>query len=119
MRSLYATSSPEGRCAETRNVQDKQLAFTCQQAEETLAAHAVPHEEGVGRAPVAELHVDALRAEPHLQVAERRDGVAVPLLQPIGELAPAGRETALNLTDTLEARRFKMFICWLLLFFFF
>lgn len=90
---------PRGKtCRDQKRLPAKQLAFTCQQAEETLAAPAVPHEEGVGRVPVAELHVDALRAEPHLQVAELRDGAAVPLLQPIGELAPAGRETALNMT---------------------
>ena len=36
--------------------------------------------------------MDALGAQSHLQVAELQDWVAVPLLQPIGELGSAGRK---------------------------
>lgn len=67
--------------------------FTCEQAEETFAAYTVPHEQRVGRAPLSELHVDGLGAQPHLQVAQLHDGVAVPLLQPVGELVLAGKES--------------------------
>lgn len=53
---------------------------TCQQGKEALAASAVPDQQGVGRATAAvtaiatflaaiKLHVDALRAQPHIQVA--------------------------------------------------
>lgn len=66
--------------------------FTCEQAEETLAAQTVPREQRVRRAPVSELHVDALRAQSHLQVAQLHDGVAVTLLKPIRQLVFAGRE---------------------------
>ena len=68
------------------------FSFTCQQAKEAFAAQTVPDQEGVRGAPVSELHVDGLRAQPHLQVAELQDWVAVALLQPIGELASAGRK---------------------------
>lgn len=80
--------------------------LTRQQGEEALAASAVPDQQGVGgatavaiaattvlaaTAPAAaiELHVDALRAQPHLQVAQLADGMAVALLQPLGQLVPA------------------------------
>lgn len=66
--------------------------LACQEAEEALAACAVPYEEGVGPAPFLKFHVDALRAQPHLQVTQLRDWMAVPLLQPIGRLASAGRQ---------------------------
>lgn len=54
--------------------------FTCEQAEETFTAQTVPDEQRVGSAPDSELHVDGLGAQPHLQVAQVQDGVAVPLL---------------------------------------
>lgn len=66
--------------------------FTCQEAKEAFAAHIVPDEKGVGHAPIPKLHVDALWAQPHLQVAEFHDWVAVLLLQPISERATAGRK---------------------------
>lgn len=69
----------------------KRCHFTCQEAKEALAARAVPHEQRVGHASIAKLHVDALRAHPHLQVAEIHNRIAVLLLQPIGELPSAGR----------------------------
>lgn len=64
---------------------------TCQEAKEAFAASTVPHEKREGHAALGELQVDALRAQSHLQVAEVHDGVAVLLLQPIGERASAGR----------------------------
>lgn len=67
--------------------------FTCEQAEETFAAQAVPHKQRVGRAPLSELHVDGLGAQAHLQVAQLHNGVAVPLLQPVRELVLAGKES--------------------------
>lgn len=67
-------------------------SLTCQRAKKALAANAVPHEEGVGHTSISKLHVDALRAQPHLQVAELQDWMAVSLLQPVGELASAGRK---------------------------
>lgn len=66
---------------------------TREEAEETLAAQTVPHEQRVGRAPLPELHVDGLGAQPHLQVTQLHDGVAVPLLQPVGELLLAAKES--------------------------
>ncbi len=69
-----------------------EFPFTCQGAKIAFAAYAVPYEKRVRRAAVSKLHVDELRAKPHLQVAELHDWVAVPLLQPIRELACAGRK---------------------------
>lgn len=86
--------------------------FTCQEAKEPFAAHAVPHEQRVGHAHVSKLHVDALRAQPHLQVAELHDWVAVPFLQPVSELASAGRKQreALERQCAATLRRIKLFI---------
>lgn len=66
--------------------------FTCQEAKEALATDAVPDEERVGRCTIPELHMNALGAQPHLQVAQLQYWVAVLLLQPIRELASAGRK---------------------------
>lgn len=73
---------------------------TCQQGKEALAASAVPDQQGVGGAAAVlyaiaaflaaiKLHVDALRAQSHIQVAQLADGVAVAFLQPLGQLVPA------------------------------
>lgn len=70
-----------------------EFPLTGQQAKKAFAAYTVPHEEGVGHSH--KLHVDALRGQSHFEVAELHDRVAVPLLQPIRELASAGRKTTL------------------------
>ena len=67
-------------------------AHTGQAAEEAFAAGVVPHQQGVSTAPFLKLHVDGLGAQAHLQVAQLRDWMAVPLLQPIGQLAVAGQK---------------------------
>lgn len=68
--------------------------LTCQQAKEPLASWAVSNQQSISHAPAAaatEFHVYGLRAKPDFEVAELDDWVAVPLLQPIRELAFPGR----------------------------
>lgn len=75
------------------------MCVTCESAEESLAATAVPHQQGVGRAPLSKLHVDALRAQPHLQVAQLTQAMPEPLLHPIRWLASADRQVKCPMTE--------------------